>query len=117
MMDSKVNRTHKNVVGFTLREGKYVIAFNEYIYDDWRDFIALEEIIRKLLKPDKDYGFGGFDDMHGTFIKDSIRVETWWGSFFDYFWEIDTDDEAVQKKVYDWAAAVYDEYLKSENKV
>lgn len=50
--------------------------------------------------------------MHGSFIKDNVRVDTWWTYLMDYFWQIDTDDEVVQKKVYEWAAEVNDEYLK-----
>lgn len=112
--ERKVNRTHKNVNGF-INGGKYVIAFNKYIYNNWRDGDEMEKIVQSLLKPDEYSGFGGWEDMSGTFVKDNIRVDTWWTSLMDYFWEIDTDDEAVQKKVYEWACEVYDEYLKLKN--
>ena len=112
--ESKINRSHKNVVGF-MNGNKYKIVFTEYIFDSWRDGDEMEKIIQQLLKPKKYYDFCGWDDMHGTFIKDNIRVDTWWTNMLDYFWEIATDDEVVQKKVYEWACAVYDEYLKLYN--
>ncbi len=112
--ESKVNRTHKNVAGFMLVD-KYVIAFNEYIYNDCRDGIELEKIVQITLKPEKYVSSGSWCGISGFFIKDSIRVDTYWNDMMDYFWEIDTDDEAVQEKVYEWAAAVYDEYLKLKN--
>lgn len=30
----------------------------------------------------------------------------------DYLWKIDTNDETIQQKVYEWAVEVYDEYLR-----
>ena len=110
--ESKVNRTHKHVVGYMSVDGKYKIGFNDYIYNDFRDGDELEKISRKLLKPEESARLGGWDGMSGMFIKDNIRVNTWWDWLLDYFWEIDTDDEAIQKKVYEWAAMVYDEYEK-----
>lgn len=115
-MNSKSDKTHKNVNGFMSSEGKYIIAFYEYIYDDWRDGYEMEKIVQNLLKPDKYFGFGGWEDLSGTFVKDSIRVDTWWTNMFDYFWEIDTNDDAVKNKVYEWAVLVYEEYKKAENK-
>lgn len=114
--ESKVNRTHKNVSGFRFKDndGKYCISFIGGIYGDYRDGYEMEKIIQSLLKPEKYSGFGGWEDLSGTFVKDNIRVETWWTNLTDYFWEIATDDEAVQKKVYEWAGEVYDEYLRSK---
>lgn len=109
--ENKVNRAHKNVVGF-MNWGKYVIAFDEGIYGDDRDAVELEKILQKVLNPEKHDLFGGWDDMMGGFVKDNIRVDTFWTSLMDYFWTIDTDNEAVQKKVYKWACEVSDECLK-----
>ncbi|MDE7294027.1 MAG: hypothetical protein K2N72_06355 [Oscillospiraceae bacterium] len=114
-MNDKVNRTHKNVIGY-MNGNKYKIVFSEYIFDNWRDGDEMEKIIQRLLKPRKYFGFYGWDDQHGSFIKDNIRVYTWWTNMLDYFWEVHTNDENVQNKVYEWAAIVYDEYKKIENK-
>ena len=109
--ESKINRTHKNICGFML-SGKYEIAFNEYIYNDCRDGIELEKIVQCALKPEIYDSSGSWCGMSGFFIKDNIRVDTYWNDMLDYLWQIDTDDEAVQKKVYEWACEVYDEYLR-----
>lgn len=113
--ERKVNRTHKNIVGF-MNGGKYVIAYNEYIYNDCRDGIELEKIVQSILNPEEYSSSGSWCGMSGFFIKDNIRVYTYWNDIMDYFWEIDTDDEAVQKKVYEWACKVYDEYARIFNK-
>ena len=109
--ESKVNRTHKNVVGF-MNGGKYEIAYNEYIYNNCIDGIELEKIVQSTLKPEKYDSSGSWCGMSGFFIKDNIRVDTYWNDMMDYFWKIDTNDETVQQKVYEWACEVYDEYLK-----
>ncbi|MCH5192749.1 MAG: hypothetical protein J1F11_02235 [Oscillospiraceae bacterium] len=110
--ESKINRTHKNVVGHMWHDDVYCIGFTELIYDNFKDFIAFSEIIPDVLDPEECGPFGGLEDMSGSFVKEGIRVDTWWTSLVDYFWEIHTFDEAVHKKVYEWGAAVYDEYVK-----
>ena len=109
--EKKVNSTHKNVSGF-MNGSKYVIAYNEYIYNDCRDGIELEKIVQSVLNPEKYASSGSWCGMSGFFVKDNISVDTYWNDMMDYFWEINTDDEAVQKKVYEWACEVYDGYLR-----
>ena len=104
----------QNIIEYTTGDGRYKVDFYGYIYNDYRDGIALEEITRKLLKPEIDYGFGGLDDISGSFVKDNIQVYTCWHSCYDYFWEVYTDDEIVKKRVYEWACKVYEEY-KNQN--
>jgi len=109
-MDNKI----PNIIDYTTHDGRYKIDFYGYIYNDYRDGITLEKITRKLLNPEIDYGFGGLDDISGSFVKDDIHVYTCWHSCYDYFWEIHTTDEAVKKRVYEWATKVYMEYRDSE---
>ena len=52
------------------------------------------------------------DDLHN--VHRSVS-DVGYHNMLDYFGEIATDDEVVQKKVYEWACAVYDEYLKLYN--
>lgn len=109
--------THENVFGVSyMRDGFYIIGFRELIYDNWRDGVAMYEVLKVLLKPEKYDSFGGLEDMSGSFVKDNIRVDTYWTNMMDCFWKIETDDEAVQKKVYGWACEVYDEYARIFNK-
>ena len=97
--ERKVNRTHKNFVGFR-NGGKYVITYNEYIYNDCRDGIELEKIVQSSLKPKEYDNSGSWCGMSGFFIKDNIRVNTYWDYMMDYLWKIETADEAVLIKVY-----------------
>lgn len=107
--------THENVFGY-MHKGFYIIGFRELIYDNWQDGVAMYEVLKVLLKPESYDSFGGWEDMKGTFVKDNIRVDTYWTNMMDCFWEIETDDEAVQKKVYGWACEAYDEYARIFNK-
>lgn len=112
--ERKVNRTHKNVIGskYIDNDGTYGIDFIGGIYGDYRDGFEIDEIVKNLLKPEEYNRCDGLTDMRGSFVKDNIRVVTWWTSLLDCFWEIETYDEAVQKKAYEWAGEVYDEYLR-----
>ena len=110
--ESKVNRTHKYITGYMNFDGKYIISFKDCIYNDYKDALELEKIYPKVLNPDGFEDFGGFEDFHGGFIKDNIIVHTFWTGNMGYCWEINSNDELVQKIVYEWAAMVYDEYEK-----
>ena len=101
----------KSVVAFMFKN-KYTIAFNECIYNDYRDGLALDKCARELLQPKVYNALGGLTDMAGYFIKDNIRVDTYWESMFDSYWIADTDDEEIKKKVFEWAVMVNNEYLK-----
>lgn len=107
--------THENVFGYT-HKGIYVIGFRELIYDNWQDGDAMCEVLRVLLKPESYNSIGGWLGMSGSFVKDDIRVDTYWNDMMDCLWKIKTDDEAVHKKVYEWACEVYDEYVRIFNK-
>lgn len=110
-MENEINRNQKNVVGF-MHGTTYVISYNKYIYNDCRDGIELEKIVQGTLNPEKYASSGSWCGMSGFFIKDNIRVDTYWNDMMDYFWEIDTNDETVQQKVYEWAVEIYNEYLR-----
>ncbi|MDE7288751.1 MAG: hypothetical protein K2N71_04505 [Oscillospiraceae bacterium] len=114
--ERKVNKTHKNVIGsgYIDKDGIYGIDFIGGIYGDCRDGFEIDKIVKNLLNPEEYDPCGGFTDMRGSFVKDNIRVVTWWTGLLDYFWEIDTYDETVQEKVYEWAGEVYDEYLRAK---
>lgn len=104
----------KSVAAFMSKDNKdkYMIVFNECIYNDYRDGMALYRISNDLLQPEVDGGFAGLTDMSGYFIKDKITVYTCWHSCYDYFWEVYTNDEEIKQKVFEWAVMVNNEYLK-----
>ena len=103
---------NKNVWICHLREGQCTIGFEGYIYNDYRDGHALQEVIVDLLKPEVNNGFGGPIDMWGSFVKDGIKVKTYWHEIWDYDWTIDTVDPETEQKVFGWANEVYDEYIR-----
>lgn len=63
-MGNEINKTHKNVVGYMIRE-TYVITYNEYIYNDCRDGIELEKIVQSSLKPKEYDNSGSWCGMSG----------------------------------------------------
>lgn len=89
-------------------QGKYTVFFNRYIYDSYKDGVEMSGLVPKVLSPEKFEDLGGFEDMSGYFIKDGIKVEMYWDSMVDYYWQADTDKEET---VFAWAALVQKEYL------
>ena len=112
-MDSerKTNKSENSVAGF-MSNGRYVICLSKDGCNDYKDALELEKIYPKVLNPDGFEDFGEFENFKGGFIKDNIIVHTFWTGSMGYCWEITSNDELVQKKVYEWAAMVYDEYSK-----
>ena len=115
-MGDVINTKPPNVVGF-VNGAAYEVSFNEYIYNDCRDGIELEKIVKNHLKPEKYDSSGSWCGISGFFIKDNIKVNTYWNDMMDYFWKVYTDNEAVKKKVYDWACEVYDKYTELRNTI
>ena len=115
--ETKINRTHKHVVGF-MSDTKpcYLVCFIVNFDTDDKEAEAIDKTIPDVLNPEEyDRLRCCWDNMTGGFVKDGIKVYTWWDILFEYFWEIYSVDEAMHKKVYEWAAMVYDEYSKLKN--
>lgn len=93
-------------------QGKYTVAFNRYIYDDYKDCGALSAIAAEILSPEKYKKPVGYEYLDGYFVKDGIMVEMHWSSMTDYEWQTETDNRKTQKTVFSWAAAVQKEYLR-----
>lgn len=112
--ETKINRTHKHVVGF-MGDTKlsYLVCFVVNFDTDEKEAEAIDKTIPDVLNPEEyDRLSGGWFNMSGGFVKDGIKVNTWWDNLYEYFWEIYSVDETVHKKVYEWATMVYDEFEK-----
>lgn len=111
---SEVKKNYKPVYGFMDICGRYIVdldSYNRYIYKDSRDGITFNKIVHDLLCPEKDC-WDGEDEILGYFIKDNIKVNTYWEKGVGYSWKVDTEDEEIKKKVLEWAQKVHKEYLK-----
>lgn len=111
---SDVKKKYEPVCGFMDIKGRYIVdldRYERYIYRDSRDGITLNKIAHDLLCPEKDC-WDGEDEISGYFIKDNIKVNTYWKKGFGYSWKVDTKDEEIKKKVLEWALEVHKEYLR-----